>query len=130
MERRIGIAGLRCDGRHGAYVGERDVTRAFFVDIRAVGALIDDDVETIASVARSVVAERSHALLERVADSVADAILAAIDRVSSVEVRVAKPDPPGLDAASEAVALIRVRRNGSRAPSAPHARLAQHRERE
>lgn len=116
-ERRIELRGLRCPGRHGAYPGERDVVRTFLVDVEARGAVGERDVEAIAACARDAVAAGSRALLERVANEVARAIIARVDGVAEVAVRVVKPDPPGLGATSEAVSLRRARR-AARAPSA------------
>jgi dihydroneopterin aldolase len=122
--RSLAIAELRCPGRHGAYPGERDATRTFLVDVDVRGALADDDVMTLVAVARQAVAARSHALLESVAADVGDAILVAVRGVAAVQVRVTKPDPPGLGASSEAVSLTRSRRRrpGAHAPSGPRGR--------
>lgn len=103
------ITSLPCPGRHGVYPGERDTVRTFRVDLSLEGTLHADDVERVAATARDAVAARSRALLESVADDVAAAVLASSARVTAVRVRVAKPDPPGLDAESEAVTLTRAR---------------------
>ncbi len=103
------IASLRCAGRHGVYPGERETVRTFLVELSLDGALGADDVERVAETARYAVAARSHALLESVADDVAAAVLAGSAHVTAVRVRVAKPDPPGLDAECEAVSLTRAR---------------------
>lgn len=114
---RVEIAGLRCPGRHGAYDGEQDQTTTFLIDIDARGDVREADGERFAAIACEVLAGPSRTLLERVTADVADAILAAEGRVDVVRVRVTKPDPPGLGAAAEAIALTRSR--GARAPSAP-----------
>lgn len=105
----VTITSLPCPGRHGAYPGERDAVRTFLVDLSLDGPLDADDVERVAATARQAVAARSHALLESVADDVAAAVLAGSAQVTAVRVRVAKPDPPGLAAESEAVTLTRAR---------------------
>lgn len=104
------LTGLRCAGRHGAYPGERDVTRTLLVDVALTGDLGADGTERVVATTRRAVGSHSRALLERVADDVARAILAELAGVEAVRVRVAKPDPPGLDASLEAVTLSRDRR--------------------
>ena len=103
-EPRIAIAALPCPGRHGAYPGERDATRTFLVDLEFDGAGAPA-IETACDAARRAVAGGSYALLERVADAVARGVLDALPAIGEVRVRVAKPDPPGLGAALEAVTL-------------------------
>lgn len=116
-DRGIELHGVRCPGRHGAYAGERDTVRTFLVDITARGNVDERDVEALAACARDAVAAGSRALLERVASEVALAILARVDGVAEVRVRVVKPHPPGLDADGEAVTVTRARR-AARGPSA------------
>ena len=107
---RMELIGLRCAGRHGAYPGERDVTRTFVVDLAIAGDLDVDGTERVVATTRRAVGSHSRALLERVADDVAQAILGEFAGIDAVRVRVAKPDPPGLDASLEAVTLTQARR--------------------
>jgi dihydroneopterin aldolase len=107
---RMELTGLRCAGRHGAYPGERDVTRTFLVDLALAGEVGADGTERVVATTRHAVGSHSRALLERVADDVARAILSEFTGVDAVRVRLAKPDPPGLDASLEAVTLSRDRR--------------------
>ena len=107
------IRGLRCAGRHGAYVGEQDESRTFLVDlaVRAeVGraarsdALADAlDFAALAATAREVVGGPSRALLETLAVDVARAVFGRFPTAAEARVRVAKPEPPGLDADQESV---------------------------
>lgn len=136
------IHALRCEGRHGAYEGEQDRTRPFFVDI-AVSADLraaierDDldatvDIAAIAAIARKVVDGPPRKLLERLSTDVAKAILAEFPSVEEVRVRVVKPEPDGLGANAEAAAitLTRPARNAARpapTPSAKRGRRARHR---
>lgn len=107
---RIELTGLRCAGRHGAYPGERDVVRTFVVDLSLAGDIGADGAERVVAATRRAVGSHSRSLLEHVADDVARAILADFAAIDAVSVRVAKPDPPGLDASLEAVTLSRDRR--------------------
>ncbi|MEK7863804.1 MAG: dihydroneopterin aldolase [Chloroflexota bacterium] len=138
---RLELTGLRCQGWHGAYPGERDRSRTFLVDIAvrgdprisggdASGAGIP--AEALAAAARRVVAGTPRALLERVADDIARALLDEFAGLHEVSVRVVKPEPDGLDADAEAVTVTRSRpapREG-RSPSAPPERPAPRRARE
>ncbi len=109
------LRGLRCPGHHGAYSGEQDRERIFVVDVAVRAdlrgpaesdALTDAlDFAALAAAAREVVAGRSRALLEALALDLAVTILGRFAAVEAVRVRLAKPDPPGLDALDEAVAL-------------------------
>lgn len=135
------LRGLRCRGRHGVHPAERETERDFLVDlaVRAdVGAAVRTDslaatidLAALAATAREVVAGTSRSLLERLAADVADAILERFAGAAEVRVRVSKPDPPGLDAAEEAVELRRARPrarpSGSPSPSGRRARTARRR---
>ncbi len=120
LEGWLELRGLRCAGRHGAYPGEQDMDRPFVVDLRVAvdvdaAAESDDladalDMTSLAAEVRGVVSKQPRALLERVAVDVARALLAAFPCIEEVRVRVAKPDPPGLDAVEEAVEISLPRR--------------------
>ena len=124
----VELKALACPGRHGAYEGERDQPRVFLVDVslrsrQGVPSAVPDE---LAAVARDAVAATSRRLLERVAFDVADAVLTQWDQADGVWVRVTKADPPGLDAAAEAVAitLSRDQLRVARRSSARHERRA------
>lgn len=124
----VDVRALPCPGRHGAYEGERDHVRLFLVDVtlRSRQGLRTARPEELADVARNAVAATSRRLLERVAYDIADATLSRWDEPDSVWVRVTKPDPPGLEATAEAVAitLSREQLRVARRSSARHARKA------
>ncbi len=111
---RIALRGVRVFARHGANPGERDHEQAFEIDVildadlsRAiVSDEIDDTVhygDLHARVATAV-RERSHALLERVAADVLDAVFED-ERIARATVTVAKPSI--LDGATPSVTLTR-----------------------
>ena len=101
---RIELRGLRVLGAHGVLDAERAQPQPFEVDLvveadlRAAGAsdALDDTVDygALVDVARRVVEQESHDLLERVAQRVADGVLAADGRVAAVTVTVWKLRPP------------------------------------
>jgi dihydroneopterin aldolase len=109
------IRGLRCPGRHGAYPGEQDLLRVFLVDVAvradvarpAASDRLEDalDFAALAATVRRVVGGVPRALLESLAVAVAREVLATEPTASAVRVRVAKPDPDGLDAAEESVTV-------------------------
>jgi dihydroneopterin aldolase len=115
----LSIRGLRCQGRHGAYPGEQDEARLFLVDLHVrtdIGpaARTDSleqalDIAAVAAAVRDVVAGPPRALLERVALEVARSLLRIFPSVEHVRVRLRKPEPPGLEAAEEAVSLTLAR---------------------
>ena len=100
----------------------------FLVDVtlRSRQGLPTARPEELADVARDAVAASSRHLLERVAFDVAEAALTRWDQPDSVWVRVTKTNPPGLEAAAEAVAitLSREQLRVARRSSARHARKA------
>jgi dihydroneopterin aldolase len=128
------VRALPCPGRHGAYEGERDQTRVFLVDVslRSRQGLPTALPEELAAVARDAVAATSRRLLERAAFDIAEAALARWDQADGVWVRLTKPDPPGLEATAEAVAITisREQLRVARRSSARHARQAGRRARE
>ena len=119
----LALRGLCCLGRHGAYPGEQEQERPFLVDVALRcdlrAAVATDqltatlDFAALAATVRAVVAGPSRTLLERLAFEVAQALLQHFPEVTVVRVRVAKPEPPGLDAREEAVELELGRTTGS-----------------
>ena len=91
-------------GTHGVLDAERTQPQPFEVDLvveadlraaRASDALGDTvDYGALADVARSVVAGESHDLMERIAERVAEEVVAADARVAAVTVTVWKLRPP------------------------------------
>lgn len=130
LEGWLEIRGLRCTGRHGAYPGERRRARRFTVDLAIrtdLGAAVrtDDlahtvDLAAVAAVVREVVGGTPRSLLERLAADVARALRDRFD-AREVRVRVTKPRPPGLGAASES-AEISLGPRRTRAATRPSAR--------
>lgn len=114
---RIELRGLRLTGTHGVLPEEQSRAQPFEVDVdvhadlRAAGR--SDDLEDTVdygalseAVARIVTTEH-HALLERVAERIAEVALAD-ERVTSVTVTVRKLRPPiPLDIGSTAVTVTR-----------------------
>ena len=109
---RIMLTGIRAEGRHGASPGERDAAQPFvldldlFVDVDGDALEATADYRDLVRAARSVVEQGSFALLESLAEAVADSV-AAHDRVTSVVVTVRKPGAAGrlgvADVAAQAV---------------------------
>jgi 7,8-dihydroneopterin aldolase/epimerase/oxygenase len=123
------IHALRCDGRHGAYEGEKERARTFLVDITVrtdLSAAIERDsldatidIAQIGETARDVVGGPSRTLLERVAADVASAIVARFGSVEEVRVRIVKPEPDGLGASAEAATITLGRPARAVSPRAP-----------
>ncbi|WP_422631787.1 dihydroneopterin aldolase [Pseudokineococcus basanitobsidens] len=100
---RIELCGLRVRGRHGVLAAERELGQEFVVDLvlevdTRAAAASDDVVDTVhygevAEEVAAVVAGEPVALLERLAQRVADVVLAR-PRVLAVEVAVHKPQAP------------------------------------
>jgi dihydroneopterin aldolase len=98
---RIALRGIRAFGRHGANPGERAAAQALDIDVEieidlgrarasdALGETLDYSVlhEQIVGIVR----DRSFALLERLADEIAAAVLAD-SRVDAVTVKISKPE--------------------------------------
>lgn len=114
---RIELRGLRVVGTHGALAEERERAQPFEIDLdveldlapAARSDHLEDTVDYAELVARAsqVVATERHALLERLAQRVADAVLED-GRVRSVTVTVRKLRPPvAMDLATCAVRLVR-----------------------
>ena len=104
MSDRISLINLRFLGHHGDMPEERESRQPFEVDLivhldlSAAGASDDldqtVDYAPLAEIARRAVEERSFRLIEALAGSIADEVLAAAPRADSVEVRVRKPHAP------------------------------------
>src|SRR5438093_11990823 len=134
---RMVIRGLRCRGRQGTTPIEQEQAHDYLVDVSlsvdlAEAVERDDlaaslDISEVAACVREEIARRPRALVERITADVARALLARFERVSEVTVKVEKPEPAGLDAAAEAVALTIARsRRSTRAtsPRSPRRRRA------
>lgn len=119
---RIKLRGVRAYGRHGADPGERERRQLFEIDVTAEIDLRsaqngDDLTRTLdyASLHERIVravSTTSHALLERLAGEVLDAVFAD-RRVERAEVTVSKPGI--LDGATPSVTLVRT--NPAHGPS-------------
>ncbi|MBI2755485.1 MAG: dihydroneopterin aldolase [Chloroflexi bacterium] len=113
------IRGLRCQSRIGAYAGEADVPRVLLVDLRAwlslaaaadTDALVDSvDFAALSALVQAVLGSGRRALLERAASDTARALLEAFPELQAVRVRVRKPNPDGLAADEESVAMTLAR---------------------
>src|SRR5207248_4885176 len=109
------LHGLRCSGRHGDLAATA-LERPFLVDVALdvdLGPVAQsdsyDDVVDLADLAlavREVIGGPARLLLETVAVDVARRVLKRYPSVSRVSLRLAKPDPPDLDAAEEVVELV------------------------
>jgi dihydroneopterin aldolase len=94
---RLFLSGIRCEGRHGANPGEKDVPQPFVVDldleVRVDRDGIHDtaDYRGIAQAARDTVGSTSFDLLESIADAVARAVL-DMDHVTRATAVVHKPN--------------------------------------
>lgn len=109
------IRGLRCRARQGVTEEQRAHESAYLVDIAVRtdlrGAVTNDDlgeaidIAAIAQTVRDEMARRPRALVERMANDVAAAVLARFEAAEEVRARVEKQEPDGLDAAAESVEL-------------------------
>lgn len=101
---RIELRGLRVRGRHGVFDHEKRDGQEFVVDLvvhadLSAAAASDDLADTLdygalAQRVAAVVDGPPHDLIESVAGAVADAVLAADERVREVEVTLHKPSAP------------------------------------
>lgn len=121
---RIEIRGLRVTGVHGVLPEERERAQPFLLDIDAwvdatsaarSDALVDTvDYGSLVELAAEVVAGRRFALVEALADAVAQAVLSLDSRVAMVAVAVHKLRPPvPFDVASVGVRVVRRRRQST-----------------
>jgi 7,8-dihydroneopterin aldolase/epimerase/oxygenase len=111
----VELTGLRCQGRHGVYPEEQASPRLFLVDLAVrtdIGqaAASDDlndalDLAGLAETVREVIGGPSRKLLETLGMQSAQALLRRFPQAEEVRLRVRKPDPPGIDAAEEAVSV-------------------------
>ena len=111
----VELQGLRCWGRHGVYPEERATERLFLVDVAVRtelgrAASSDDlsdalDLADLAQTVQEIVGGPQRKLLESLAVAAATAVLQRFAQAVEVKVRVRKPDPPGLEAAEEAVSV-------------------------
>ena len=117
MGDRIELRGLRVVGTHGALAEERVRAQPFEVDLdvhtdlRAAGRSDDLratlDYGALSERVAAVVRDESHALLERLAERIAETVLGDA-HVTSVTVTVRKLRPPvPVDLASAGVTLVR-----------------------
>ncbi len=117
----IFVNGIRAYGFHGVFEEENRKGQWFVADLKmrlslAEAAASDDLEKTVdysraAAIAKECIEARPpFRLIERLAGTIAEKILAAFPRVSEIEVRVRKPDAPvGLEFADLGVTLRRRR---------------------
>jgi dihydroneopterin aldolase len=122
---RLSLIGMRFEGRHGVLPEEKVKPQPFEVDLvlhldLAEAAATDDlgktvDYANLFDLVRAIVEGRSFDLIEALAGAIAAAVLAATgqERVSSVEVRVRKPEAP-IDGDFNTVEVALVRRHADR----------------
>jgi 7,8-dihydroneopterin aldolase/epimerase/oxygenase len=106
------LRGLRCRGRHGDLAATA-VERLFVVDVALdvdLGPVSESDsyadvvdLADLAAAVREIIGGPPRLLLETVAVDVARLVLKRYPSVSRVSLRLAKPEPPDLDAAEEVV---------------------------
>jgi len=105
------LRGLKCPGRHGEARSDQTyvVDVAIEMDLAAVAesdAYADVvDLADLAHTVRQSVAAPPRLLLETVAVHTARLVLERYSLAHSVALRIASPNPHGLDAAEEAVSL-------------------------
>lgn len=118
MADRIELRGLRLLGVHGVLPEEQSRPQPFEVDLDVEADLApagrsDDlartvDYASLAEAAARVISGERHALLERVAERIAEEVQRADARVVSVTVAVRKLRPPvGVDLGSAGVRITR-----------------------
>ena len=112
---RIELRGLRCSGAHGDPPVEARLIADVSVELDLSAVADSDayadtiDLADLAATVRDCVAAPSRLLLETVAVHAAGEVLQRFGRVNEVRLRLAKPDPPGLEAAEEAVEVALAR---------------------
>lgn len=120
MTDRIELRGLRASGHHGANPGEQDSPQPFeidldlWADVARAGASdrLEDTVDygAVAAAATAVVTGERWQLLERMAERVAEDVLACDRRIRAVTVSVRKLRPPVEGLATAGVRIERSRR--------------------
>jgi 7,8-dihydroneopterin aldolase/epimerase/oxygenase len=121
MGDRLELRGLRVVGTHGALAEEQSRAQPFEVDLDVEADLsvagrtdaLDDtlDYGALVATAERVVQTEHHQLLERIAQRVAEEVLAD-ERVDAVTVTIRKLRPPvPQDLATSAVRITRSRRS-------------------
>lgn len=120
MNDRIEINGIEVYAKHGVHEYEQERAQVFRVDVAAYTDLsgageTDDladtlDYSALALEIREVVGSESHKLIEKVASSVADAVLEH-SRVTKAVVTIHKPNAP-IDLAFEDVSVTIERSRG------------------
>jgi dihydroneopterin aldolase len=116
---RVMLRGLRCSGRHGDLAATA-VERLFVVDVALdvdLGPVSHSDsyadvvdLADLAAAVRGIVSGPPRLLLETVAVDVARLVLGRYPSVGRVSLRLAKPEPPDLDAAEEVIEVALDRR--------------------
>jgi dihydroneopterin aldolase len=110
---RVAVAGIVCQGRHGANPGERLEAQEFVVDLDVLVDVDRDsldetlDYRVMADAARDAVAGTSFELLEKLAEAVAKAVY-QFSQVVEVTAVVHKPgaaEHMGVDDVSAEVAI-------------------------
>lgn len=120
MSDKIFITGLLIHAHHGVMEHESKVGQRFIIDLElsidlAEASRSDKLADTVSysaivETATRAFTARSHRLVESAAGAVADAILAAFARVSSVQITVHKPHAPvAAIFADVGVTLVRAR---------------------
>ena len=109
---RLVLDGIDLVGFHGQADMERRRGNRFRVDLiiegDLAGSLASDSLEDtvdygrVVSVIRDVNREKSHLLIESLAEAIASALFARFPRISRLSLRVAKLRPPGLGGVSSA----------------------------
>ena len=81
MAQTVHLRGIRAEGRHGASRGEQDTPQHFEIDLDIGVEAVGDDLGTTADyrvvvyAVQDVVEKRSFALIETIAEKVAEAVL-------------------------------------------------------
>jgi dihydroneopterin aldolase len=112
----IALRGVRCS------ISQPDATEPtpLLIDLRVHADLapparsdaLEDaiDIAALADTIREIAAARPRALLETLAVAIGQALLQRFTALDTIELRIGRADPPGLDAAEEAVELTLERR--------------------
>lgn len=122
MSDRIVLANMRFEGRHGYHDWEREAPQPFEVDVELRLDLepagrsdeLDRTVDygRVFDLVRGIVEDRTFRLLEAIAQTIADEVLAAFPLVDAIRVRVRKPKVKLPGALDYSGVEIRRRRGG------------------